>query len=77
MTKKRKTLDLGLSLAGKGTGGQGNKTQPIYGDVNHPALATRWAKVEKAKPGLKFMDLLMHGMVDDKPSIMKILNKLV
>ena len=46
-------------------------------DNHYPSLNAKWAKAEKARSGLKFMDLLPHGKLDDKPSTMRTLDLLV
>jgi hypothetical protein len=62
LVKKRKTLDSGLNLGGKGEGGRVGKSKPVYGTVDHSddILNAKWSKAEKAKPGLKFIELLPH-----------------
>ena len=56
LAKKRKTLDSGLNLGGKGAGGWGVEVHPTYDTVDHPytTLNGNWAKAEKATPCLKF-----------------------
>jgi hypothetical protein len=64
-----KTLDLRLDPEGTVTGGKCGKTKPAYGVANQPfpALVAKWAKVENARLGLRFMNLLAHGTVGGKP----------